>query len=269
MSASGVMPGNPAAGNRAASDTGPVSNAMAEYEADTGQLERRVYLGLREGDLDPQDVVALACELLDRFHHTDAIVEVVERRPAEVPPAEMTALARRILDDTGFDPGFDLAPERLETLRAALRIVARDLPTRGIEGEPEIEVLEDWFPVGAGVRLADGERLNWGGPILPDMCDDPTTALTSLAILIQESLLERTWQVWPVCPRHDLGVHGSEREREVVWWCAGDGGHTLAPVGGLARALGRRRPGQGRRAVGFQWCRSGADGSGPCRTGRT
>ncbi|MFR9793486.1 hypothetical protein ACL07V_33240 [Streptomyces sp. MB22_4] len=242
---------------------------MAEYEADTGQLERRVYLGLREGDLDPQDVVALACELLDRFHHTDAIVEVVERRPAEVPPAEMTALARRILDDTGFDPGFDLAPERLETLRAALRIVARDLPTRGIEGEPEIEVLEDWFPVGAGVRLADGERLNWGGPILPDMCDDPTTALTSLAILIQESLLERTWQVWPVCPRHDLGVHGSEREREVVWWCAGDGGHTLAPVGGLARALGRRRPGQGRRAVGFQWCRSGADGSGPCRTGRT
>ncbi|MEW1828229.1 hypothetical protein [Streptomyces sp. NPDC088196] len=170
---------------------------MAEYEVDTEQLMRRVYLDLREDSLNPQDVVALACELLDWFHRTDAILEVVERNPAEVPPAEMTA---------------------------------------------EIEILEDWFPVGAGVRLADGERLNWGGPVLPNMCDDPTTALAGLAVLIQESLLERTWQVWPVCPRHGLGVHGSEREREAVWWCAGDGGHVLAPVGELTRALGRRRP---------------------------
>ncbi|MFF0088163.1 hypothetical protein ACFYR1_52585 [Streptomyces canus] len=198
---------------------------MAEHEAVTEQLMRRVYLGLREDNLDPQDAVALACELLDWFHCTDAILEVVERNPAEVSPAEMTALARRVLDDVGFDPGFDLAPERVETLRAALRIVARDLPTRGIEGEPEIEILEDCFPVGAGVRLADGEELNWGAPVLPNMCDDPAMALTSLAILIQESLLEWTWQVWPVCPRHDLGVHGSEQDGAAVWWCAGDGGH--------------------------------------------
>ena len=214
---------------------------MAEHEANTGQLERKVYLGLREDDLDPQDVVALACELLDWFHYTDAILEVVERNPAEVTPVQMTDLARRILDDVGFDPGFDLAPERLETLRAALRIVARDLPTRGIEGEPEIEVLEDWFPVGAGVRLADGRRLSWGGHILPGVGDDPTMALTSLAIMIQESLLERTWRVWPVCPRHGLGVHGSERDGAAVWWCAGDDGHILAPVGELSRALGGHR----------------------------
>lgn len=75
------------------------------------------------------------------------------------------------------------------------------------------------------------------------MCDDPATVLTSLPILIQESLLEWTWQVWPVCPGHGgLGVHGSERDHEAVWWCAGDGGHMLAPVGELARAPGRRRP---------------------------
>jgi hypothetical protein len=153
----------------------------------------------------------------------------------------MAALARHILDDVGFEPGFDLAPERMETLRAALRIVARDLVTLGIEGEPEIELLEDWFPAGAGVRLADGERLNWGGHILSGMCKDPTTALTSLAIMVQESLLERTRQVWPVCARHDLGVHGSERDEEAVWWCVGDGGHVLAPVGELSRGLGSRR----------------------------
>ena len=211
---------------------------MAEHEAHAEQLERGVYLGLREGNLDPQRVVALACELLDWFHCTDAILEVVERNPADVSPAEMAALARRILDDVDFDPGFDLAPERLETLRAALRVMARDLPTRGIEGEPEIEVLEDCFPVGAGVRLADGVRLNWGGPTLPNMCDDPAVALTGLAIMTQESLLERTWRVWPLCPRHDLGVHGSERNGTAVWWCAGEGGHVLAPVGELARVLG-------------------------------
>ncbi|WGD45247.1 hypothetical protein [Streptomyces cathayae] len=122
---------------------------MAEYEADTEQLKRRIYLGLRQDNLDPQQVVALACELLDWFHRTDAVLEAVERNPAEVPRSEMTALAWRILDDVGFEPGFDLAPERLETLRDALRIIARDLPTRGIEGEPEDRGLEDWFPAGA------------------------------------------------------------------------------------------------------------------------
>ncbi|RLU83600.1 hypothetical protein CTZ27_28310 [Streptomyces griseocarneus] len=223
-------------------DTGPVNNAMTEYAADTEQLKRSVYLGLREGSPDPRQVVALACELLDRFHGTDAVLEVVARDPAEVPRTEMAALARRILDDVGFEPGFDLAPERLETLRDALRVMARDLTTYGIEGEPEVEVLEDRFPAGAGVRLADGGRLGWGGPVLPGMCDNPATTLTGLAVMIQESLLERTRQVWPVCPRHGLGVHGAEREREAVWWCAGDGGHVLAPVGELTHVPGPRRP---------------------------
>ncbi|WP_244313330.1 hypothetical protein [Streptomyces zinciresistens] len=203
---------------------------------------RKVHPGLRQGSLAPQDVVALACELLDRFHGGDAVLERVEPNPALVPPVETTALARRILDDAGFDPGFDLAPERWETLRAALRVVAHDLPTRGVEGEPSIEILEDSFPVAAAVRRADGERLNRGGLILPETGDDPAVAATALATLIQESLLERTWQVWPVCPGHDLGVHASVRDGTAVWWCAGDGGHALAPVGALARVLGRGRP---------------------------
>ncbi|MFD5560573.1 hypothetical protein [Kitasatospora griseola] len=214
-----------------------MSDAVGEYGADVEQLKRGVHLGLRADDLDPRQVVALACALLDWFPRADAVLEVVERNPAEVSPPEMAALARRMLDEVGFEPGFDLVPERLETLRAALRIVARDLPTRGIEGEPEIELLEIGFPAGAGVRLADGERLDRGGRILPSGCEAPVTALTGLAILIQESLLERTWQVWPVCPRHDLGVHGSERAGAAVWWCAGGGGHVLAPVGELSRVL--------------------------------
>jgi hypothetical protein len=68
------------------------------------------------------------------------------------------------------------------------------------------------------------------------VCDELTTALTSLAVMMQEGLLERTGQVWPVCARHGLGVHGSERDGAAVWRCAGDGGHVLAPVGELSRA---------------------------------
>ncbi|MFF5705182.1 hypothetical protein ACFY7H_22135 [Streptomyces sp. NPDC012794] len=96
-----------------------MSDITAEYKASTVELKRRVYLGLREDNLNPLDVVALARDLLDWFPYTDSILTVVERKPADMSPAEMTALARRILDDVGFDPGFDLAPERLETLRAA------------------------------------------------------------------------------------------------------------------------------------------------------
>ncbi|MGW3633329.1 hypothetical protein ACWD7F_24760 [Streptomyces sp. NPDC005122] len=118
---------------------------MAEHTAHIEQLERAGYLGLREDDLDPRQVVALACELLDWSHGTDAV--------------------------------------------------------------------------------------------LPSTCDDPAMALAGLATMIQESLLERTWVVWPVCPRHDLGVHGSERGGAAVRWCAGAGGHLLAPVGELARVL--------------------------------
>ncbi|WP_037574713.1 hypothetical protein [Phaeacidiphilus oryzae] len=214
-----------------------MSDTTAEHEATIEQLMRAVYLGLRGDQIDPEQVVALACELMDCGHGTDAVLEIVERPPADVSPAEMTALAWRILDDSGFEPGFDLAPERLELLRAALRSVARDLPT-WIDGDPEIEISKDWFPVGACVRLADGERLDWGGPIPPNACQHPVTALTSLANLIQESLLERTRRVWPECLRHNLGVHGLARDGAAVWWCAGGSGHVLAPVGQLRRALG-------------------------------
>ncbi|MET8409564.1 hypothetical protein ABZV34_15970 [Streptomyces sp. NPDC005195] len=109
------------------------------------ELERAVHLGPREDDLDPRQVVALACEPLDWSHSTDAV--------------------------------------------------------------------------------------------LPSTCGDPAMALAGLTAMIQESLLERAWVVWPVCPRHDLGVHGSEHGGGAVRWCAGAGGHLLAPVGELPRVI--------------------------------
>jgi hypothetical protein len=71
------------------------------------RLCARVYLGLREGRLVADDVVELACELLDWGHGGDAVREVVERAPGQVPPAEMVELAVRILDEAGFTPSFE------------------------------------------------------------------------------------------------------------------------------------------------------------------
>ncbi|MET8330227.1 hypothetical protein [Streptomyces sp. NPDC005181] len=201
-------------------------------------MSARVYVGLREGRLAAQDVVDLACELMDQGHGSDAVREVVERHPAQVTPQEMAGLAGRILAQTCFDPGFDLAPERLDMLRHALRIAARDLPAAGIVGEPRLVVMEDAFPVAAGVVLADGRRLSGDGRLHPCTGDDRVGAVAAVACLIQEDLLKQTWKVWPECADHGLGVHIVEHGTTVVWWCMGMGGHVLARVGELAFSEG-------------------------------
>ena len=199
------------------------------------RLSARVFLGLRQGRVAQQDVVELACELLDWGHSGEAVREAVERNPAQVPEPEMAGLAQRILEETGFDPGFDLAPERLVVLRQALRIAARDLPTAGITGDPRLVVMEDFLPLSAGVELADGRLLV--GDVGLHACTGDTLvgAVATVADLIQDDLMKRTWLVWPVCPEHQLGLHAVTREDAAVWRCAGGGGHVAAPVGELAQ----------------------------------
>lgn len=200
-------------------------------------LSARVYRGLREGRLDGEEVVGLACELMDRGRWGGAVREAVERDPAGVTPGEMARLARRILDETGFDPGFELAPERLDVLRRALRIAARDLPTAGIVGEPRLVVLADAFPPAAGVALADGRWFGGNGELHARVGDHPPGALAAVAGVLQEGLLlERTRRVWPLCADHGRGVHPVERGDTAVWWCAGASGHAPARIGELALA---------------------------------
>lgn len=203
----------------------------------------RVYLGLREDCLHSREVVELACELLDWGHFGEAVREVVERDPAQVPALEMAGLARRILQETGFDPGFDLAPERLVILRQALRIAARDLPTAGVDGEPRLVLLEDFEPVAAGVELADGRLLVGDAGLHPWTGDTLGGALTAVADLIQDDLMKRTRRVWPICSGHQLGLHTVTHQGEAVWWCSGSDGHVAALVGELTHPqYGESRP---------------------------
>ena len=198
------------------------------------ELCKRIHLELQEGRLVAQDVVELACCLLDCGYTGPAVVEVMELRPTDVSAQEMDALAGRLLETVGFDPGF--TPARLETLHRALRIAARDLPAACVPDAARLVVDPDTFPECAAVELNGG----WihGAEIEASAGDNLAAALVTVADHLQESVMERYRRVWPVCGIHRLGPHPIPLGDTTVWQCAGGGGHVLAPVGELPPGAG-------------------------------
>ncbi|MCB5167317.1 hypothetical protein LG634_21050 [Streptomyces bambusae] len=95
------------------------------------------------------------------------------------------------------------------------------------------------------VALANGE---WHGNCLPpESAADPAAALAAVTEAAQDTLTERLWQAWPVCPDHRLGMHPREEDSTLAWWCAGKPGrhalpHLHAPVGALDTTVRPRRP---------------------------
>lgn len=60
---------------------------------------------------------------------------------------------------------------------------------------------------------------------------DRVSALLAVAGDVQDAIMGSLMTVWPVCPDHDLGGHPREHDGQAVWWCNGDGGHVIAPIG--------------------------------------
>ncbi|WP_018547226.1 hypothetical protein [Streptomyces sp. LaPpAH-108] len=97
------------------------------------------------------------------------------------------------------------------------------------------------------VALPDGRRQ--GNPVHPQDTTtnsaepeptDPATLLTLVAEAAQETVMELSWQVWPVCPAHKLGTHVRSDAEAVTWWCPGGtetGGHHASQVGELSGTL--------------------------------
>ncbi|MFG1665062.1 hypothetical protein [Streptomyces sp. Y7] len=91
-------------------------------------------------------------------------------------------------------------------------------------------------PENVYVALANGE---WHGNHLdPNSQDGLGFALASVADAVQETVIERLWQAWPLCPEHGLGMHPSDAEGQLSWWCAGERlhrgpAHIHAAVGAL------------------------------------
>jgi hypothetical protein len=94
---------------------------------------------------------------------------------------------------------------------------------------------------GLGVRI-------WinGGYTAPSMLAlDKPEAFAELADYFQGQLDQSGAGAWPVCDRHDLGLHAEVHDGVAVWWCR-KFQHAVAPVGhfgevGRARRRDKRR----------------------------
>ncbi|WP_328683555.1 hypothetical protein [Streptomyces sp. NBC_00343] len=156
-----------------------------------------------------------------------------------------------------FDPQ-RAEPGRYPRLEAALATVNRDFAAT-LPDQPPLRLMV--WEEQVYVAVSDG---SWHHNGLQEPDDDAPDALALALDLVadaaQETVTERLWQAWPVCPFHKIGTHlrpeGTAVDWEgwndgdsgrLVWWCRGGtagGCHDLAPVGELGGAL----PGKERRA---------------------
>ncbi|GAB3848577.1 hypothetical protein ACFPIJ_14875 [Dactylosporangium cerinum] len=90
--------------------------------------------------------------------------------------------------------------EALARLRDALALVQRDLEAGGVRRQLHLEDVDG----SCVVALDDGSY--WGGGPELDSGED-AAALWTMAEAAQDLLAVVLGTLWPVCPRHDLGLH--------------------------------------------------------------
>ncbi|MGP4096526.1 DDE-type integrase/transposase/recombinase [Nonomuraea sp. KM90] len=193
-------------------------------------LSGRIYTALRDGGLDAEPVLELASSLEEWGMSTPATQELLERPATRLTTADLTRLGESLLRDTNFEPTFALEPRLWATLEHALKVVERDVRARGITGKLRL-VTHDWDNGGHAWVEFQGDH--HGNGISPITGRDPQTALAAVADAVQETIMELIWRVWPVCATHDLGLHAGWEHGIAIWWCTGNGTHTVAPVGEL------------------------------------
>lgn len=200
--------------------------AKSEYDL----LSERIYQGLRGGWPVRDAAVELACLLLD-WQPDPVVRELVERSPGELTDDRVAELAGLLIAD--FEPGFDLVPERWETLVQALRTVERDLRATGPKRTADVDLIRpDWSREWDTAYVSyDGNT--HGSGIGSGAGTDPDQALEAVADALQEAVIESTWTVWPLCPVDHTGLHPSQDARQrAVWHCRPCGG-PIATIGEL------------------------------------
>jgi hypothetical protein len=196
--------------------------------AEFDRLARPVYVGVGDGAVDFEAAFDLACYLMN-WSPTDPVVQELARTAVEGTDQErLVEMSRRVLSER-FDPGFDLEPGWLTTLEQALEAVRADMRATGVTGPIKL-VIPQWSNLShAYVDYRGGYGSTSG--IAPVRGSDALSALVAVADEAQDSIMETLWEVWPVCPSHQIGTHAREHEGIAVWWCTGDGGHVAAAVG--------------------------------------
>jgi hypothetical protein len=98
-----------------------------------------------------------------------------------------------------------------EALTAALAIIAEDVRSDGrrmiveqIQERPNARIPEshEFYLLGRVVE-------SW---IAPD-------AVWEIGDIVQEEIMERAFETWPVCDQHGFGLHLEMVDGRVVWWC--------------------------------------------------
>jgi len=191
-------------------------------------LEKQIYQGLRGGWPVRDAAVELACLLLD-WRPDPEVCELVERSPGELTDERVAELAGRLI--ANFEPGFDLAPERWETLVQALGTVERDLRATGPEPAADVQLVQPEWAQEWDTAYVSYNGTTHGSGIPSFEGTDPETALQVVADALQEVVMEFTWTVWPLCPVHHTGLHASlDAGKPAVWRCH--------PCGGPVAAIG-------------------------------
>ena len=150
--------------------------------------------------------------------------------------------------DAGVVTEPELGEDDVIVLRRALALVQGDLD-RTVRGAVQFQVVVipepergDWMA--AYVAGPDGSYWsNHGHGLGAYGLDD---AIAAVADGVQEYLAAVQFEVWPVCPRHHLGVHvrpvgtcAGQPDPDpgfggpAVWWCRADDGHDVALIGRL------------------------------------
>jgi hypothetical protein len=196
------------------------------------QLATRVYTGLRDRALDAEATFDLACFLTDWGPFSPAVRELAEQSVGGTDPARLADLAGRVLEESGFEPGFDAEPRLLAELEHALEAVKADMQVTGLAGPVRLTFVE---APGSYLRntFADFRgSFSYTGGIAPSKGRDRPSALLAVADDVQDAIMGSIMSVWPVCPDHGLGAHPREFDNQAVWWCNAPGsGHIIAPIG--------------------------------------
>jgi len=173
-----------------------------------GRLSSAVYIAARAGTVDCAAAFDLAASWL-------------EERPRDPDATELAALSLECRQAS--------QPRMAE---AAMRLVNRDLAATGIRQLCTLRVYEEGlnWSTNAYVETWDGYTGHAQG-IYPASGSDPVSALIDVADDAQDAIMHALSAAWPACPAHRLGAHARSHEEAAVWWCSGDGGHTVTAIG--------------------------------------
>ncbi|MFE7191372.1 hypothetical protein [Kitasatospora sp. NPDC057541] len=160
-------------------------------------------------------------------------LERMDSAPAVLPADGSTDWIRRVYREHGELPaerfGWLAFDHKCRTVTQALRQVVADVREsthHDLDILPEFTNPSPGFPAG-DVAVAGMAIQSFDGP----------RVWAEVADAVQSYLADRYRTVWPLCPRHRVGLHAVTHDGGAIWWCnVGEHPGDRIPAGGPAAA---------------------------------